>query len=59
MNQTYVDKLPEKINNVKFLLVCQDLFDSTLDAKRKRKKNSQDDFRFVSNNINRKIDHKY
>ena len=33
MDLTYVDELAKDNNGVKYLLVCQDLFDRTVDAK--------------------------
>ena len=41
MNLAYVDKLAEDNNGVKYLLVRQDLFDRTVDAKSKKNKSFQ------------------
>ena len=41
MNFAYVDKLAKENNGVKILLVRQDLFDRTLNAKRLKTKDSQ------------------
>ena len=38
MDLAYVDKLAKDINSVKYLLVRQDLFDRTVDAKRNENK---------------------
>ena len=42
----YVDKLANDDNGVKFLLVLQDLFDRTVDAKRMKTKRLQGNFQF-------------
>ena len=45
MDLAYVDKLAKNNNGVKCLLVRQDLFDRTVDAKRKKTKDSKETFR--------------
>ena len=40
MDLTYVDKLAKDNKGVKYLLVCRDLFDRTVDAKGMRTKQS-------------------
>ena len=42
MDLAYVDKLAKDNNSVKYLLVRQDLFDRTVDAKRKKTKDSKE-----------------
>ena len=42
MDLAYVDKLAKDKNRVKYLLVCQDLFDRTVDAKVTKTKDSQE-----------------
>ena len=42
MDLAYVDKLPKDNNCVKYVLVRQDLFDRTVDAKRKKTKDSNE-----------------
>ena len=42
MDLAYVDKLAKENNGVKYLLVRQDLFDRTVDAKRMKTKDSQE-----------------
>ena len=44
MNWAYVDKLAKHNNGVKYILVYQDLFHRTLDAKRKKTKDSNKRF---------------
>ena len=41
MDLAYVDKLANINNDVKYLLVCQNLFDETVDAKRMNAKKFQ------------------
>ena len=51
MNLAYVDKLAKDINGVKYLLVRQDLFDRTVDAKGVKTKDSRERVRaFLSMN---------
>ena len=38
----YVDKLAKVDNGIKYLLVCQELFDTTVDAKRMKTKHSKE-----------------
>ena len=45
MDLAYVDKLAKDNNSVKFLLVRQDLFDRTKDAKGKKTKDSRETVR--------------
>ena len=45
MDLAYVDKLAEDNNSVKYLLVRQDLFDKTVDAKAMKTKDSKETFR--------------
>ena len=45
MDLAYVDKLAKDNNGVKYLLVRQDLFDRTLDAKGMKTKDSRENFR--------------
>ena len=39
MDLAYVDKLAKKNNDVKYLIVRQDLFDRTVNAKKRKQKN--------------------
>ena len=48
MNLAYVDKLAKDNNGVKYLLVCQDVFDRTVDAKRMKTKDSPETVRAFS-----------
>ena len=45
MDQAYVDKLAKKKNGVKYLLVRQNLFDRTVDAKGRKIKGSKETVR--------------
>ena len=45
MDLAYVDKLAKDNNGVKYLLVRQDLFDRTVDAKRMKTKDSKETVR--------------
>ena len=45
MDLAYVDKLAKNINGVKYLLVRQDLFDRTVDAKGMKTKDSKETVR--------------
>ena len=42
MDLAYVVKLAKDNNGVKYLLLCQDLFDRTVDAKRMKAKDSKE-----------------
>ena len=60
MDLAYVDKLAKDNNGVKYLLVRQDVFDRTVDAKRMKAKNSKETVRafltmFTQKNLPRKI----
>ena len=48
MDLAYVDKLAKENNDVKFLLVRQDLFDRTVDAKGMKIKDSQETVKALS-----------
>ena len=54
MDQAYVDKLSKDKNDVKFLLVRQDLFDRTVDAKGVQTKNSKETVKTFSKMITKK-----
>ena len=54
MDLAYVDKLAKNINGVKYLLVRQDLFDRTVDAKRMKSKGSKDTVRAFFSVITKK-----
>ena len=58
MELAYGDKLAKKTNGVKNLLVRQDLFDRTVDAKRMKTKDSKETVRAFSTMITKKIDPK-
>ena len=47
MDLAYVDKLAKDNNGVKHLLVCHDLFDRTVDAKRTKTKDSKETVRAI------------
>ena len=51
MDLAYVDKLAKENNGVKFLLVCQDLFDRTVNAKGMKTKDSQETVKAFSSMI--------
>ena len=51
MDIAYVDKLAQKNNGVKFLLVCQDLFDRTVNAKGMKTKDSKETVKAYSSMI--------
>ena len=56
MDLAYVDKLAKKKNGVKYLLVRQDFFDRTVNAKRMKTKDSQETvqaFSFIITKKNR------
>ena len=48
MDLAYVDKLSKDNNGVKYLLVRQDLFDRTVDAKRMKTKDSKETVKPIS-----------
>ena len=54
MDLAYVDKLAKDNNGVKYLLVRQDLFDRTLDAKGVKTKDSKETVKTFSNMITKK-----
>ena len=54
MDSPYVDKLAKENNGVKYLLVRQDLFDSTVDAKGLKTKDSKDTVRAFLTMITKK-----
>ena len=54
MDLAYVDKLAKDNNGVKYLLVRQDLFDRTVDAKRMKTKDSKETARAFLSEITKK-----
>ena len=54
MDLAYVDKLAKDNNGVKYLLVRQDLFDRTVDAKRMKTKDSEETVKTFSKMITKK-----
>ena len=54
MDLAYVDKLAKDINGVKYLLVRQDLFDRTVDAKGLKSKDSKETVRTFLTMITKK-----
>ena len=54
MDLAYVDKLAKDNNGVKYLLVRQDLFDRTVDAKAMKTKNSKETIRAFLTMITKK-----
>ena len=54
MDLAYVDKLPKENNGVKYLLVRQDLFDRTVNAKGMKTKDSQETVKAFSSMITKK-----
>ena len=54
MDLEFVDKLAKDNNGVKYLLVRQDLFDRTVDAKGMKTKNSKEIVKFFCNLITKK-----
>ena len=54
MDLAYIDKLAKDINGVKYLLVRQDLFDRTVDAKGMKTKDSKETLRTFSTMITKK-----
>ena len=53
-NLAYVDKLAKENNGVKYLLVRQDLFDRTVNAKGMKRKDSQETLKAFSSKITKK-----
>ena len=58
MDLAYVDKLAKDNNGVKYLLVHQDLFNRTVDAKGMKTKDSKETVRAFLTMITKKIDPK-
>ena len=58
MDLAYVDKLANENSVVKYLLVRQDLFDRTVNAKGMKTKDSQETVKDLSSIITKKIDRK-
>ena len=59
MDLAYVDKLAKDSNGVKYLLVRQDLFDRTVDAKGMKSKESKETVRaFLTMTTEKRIDPK-
>ena len=58
MGFAYVDKLAKENNGVKYLLVRQDLFDRTVNAKRMKTKDSQETVKAFSSMFTKNIDQK-
>ena len=54
MDLAYNDKVAKDNNGVKYLLVCEDLFDGTVDAKRLKTKDSKETVRAVLTMITKK-----
>ena len=54
MDLAHVDNLAKENNGVKYLLVCQDLFDRTVNAKRMKTKHSQETVKAFSSMITRR-----
>ena len=54
MDLAYVDKLAKENNGVKYLLVRQDLFDRTVNAKGKKTKDSQETVKAFSSMITKR-----
>ena len=54
MDLAYVDKLAKEKNVVKYLLIRQDLFERTVNAKRKKTKDSQETVKNFSSMITKK-----
>ena len=59
MDLAYVDKLAKDNNGVKYLLVCQDLFDRTVDAKGMKTKDPKKTVKTFSKMINKKYRPKF
>ena len=58
MDLAYVDKLAKENNGVKYLLVRQDLFDRTVNAKGMKTKDSQETVQAFSSRLQKRIDQK-
>ena len=58
MDLAYVDKLAKENNGVKYLIVRQDLFDRTVNAKGMKTKDSQETVKAFSSTITKGIDQK-
>ena len=58
MDLAYVDKLAKDSNGVKYLLVRQDLFDRTVDAKGMKSKDSKETVQAFLSMITKEIDPK-
>ena len=58
MDLAYVDKLAKENNGVKYLLFRQDLFDTTVNAKGMKTKDSQETVKAFSSMIKKEIDQK-
>ena len=58
MSLAYVDKLGIDNNSVKYLLLRQDVFDRTVDAREMKIKNSEETFRAFLDKIRKKINPK-
>ena len=58
LDLAYVDNLAKENNGVKYLLVRQDLFDRTVNAKEMKTKDSQETVKAFSSMITKKIDQK-
>ena len=54
MDLAYVDELAKEINGVKYLLVRQDLFDRTVNAKRMKTKDAQETVKAFSSMISKR-----
>ena len=54
MDQAYVDKLERDNNDVKYLLVRQDLFDRTVDAKGMKTRDLEETVKTISKMITEK-----
>ena len=54
MDLAFVDKLAKDNNGVKYLLVRQDMFDRTVDAKRMKTKDSKETVKIFSKMITKK-----
>ena len=54
MDLAFVDKLAKDNNGVKYLLVCQDMFDRTVDAKGMKTKDSKETAEYFSKLITKK-----
>ena len=55
MDFAYVDKLAKEINGVKYLIVRQELFDRTVNAKGMKTKDSQETVKVFSSMVTKKI----